>query len=289
MDNFKTITFSYHDFPICEISIYNRPKNWANTFHKHEHYQIFYVIKGRVQIETEEGTDILTPGMFSVIPSNYSHSLRTIDGYWQIGINIDPKREDTCGINSLLAKTITKPLVMSLPEHMKEVDEIVELFSTNTLLSIAKVKQKLYAMILACIDGCVIKEKNSFENQLANYLYSNVGNNITIGEVASFFSISVAQLERKTQKSFGCGVFELLKKYKLSKAKIMLRDTNFPISVIAEKIGYYDASHFASFFKKETGFSPSKFRDWTGEVHKYNETSFILEEDSNIKIEEEKI
>lgn len=281
MDNLRSISVSYKDFPINEINLYGRPKNWLMAIHKHDYYQVFYVIKGRVQVDTDEGADILTPGMLSIIPAGFLHSLKTIEGYWQVGININPKREDACGINSLLVKTITKPIIMKMPRFMQQIDEIIELFSSNSLLSIAKVRQKLYNMVLDCIDEYWFKKSNSFENQLSNYLYSNVGINIKTSEVAEYFNMSVAQLERKTQKFFGCGVIELFKLYRLSKAKIMLRDTNYPISVVAEKIGCYDASHFSAFIKRETGLSPLKFRELTGKVQEYSETEFVISNEEN--------
>lgn len=271
MDNLKSISVNYRDFPIKEINLYGRPKNWLVELHKHDYYQIFYVIKGRVRIDTEEKVDILTPGMVSIIPTGYLHSLRTVEGYWQVGINLNPKREDACGINSLLIKTITKPTVMKIPGFMQQIDEIAMLFSSNTLLSIARVRQKLFGMVLDCIEEYNFKSDALFQNQLSNYLYNNVGNNIKTTEVAEYFNMSVAQLERKTQKFFGCGVIELFKRYRLSKAKIMLSGTNYPISVIAENIGCYDASHFSSFIKKGTGLSPSKFRELTGKVQDYKE------------------
>lgn len=43
-------------------------------------------------------------------------------------------------------------------------------------------------------------------------------------------------------------------------AKRLLVHTDFPISVIAEKLGFEEATHFSKFFKRETGCTPTEFR-----------------------------
>jgi len=44
-------------------------------------------------------------------------------------------------------------------------------------------------------------------------------------------------------------------------AKRLLVHTDFPIGVIAEKLGFEEATHFSKFFKRETGCTPTEFRE----------------------------
>jgi AraC-like DNA-binding protein len=43
-------------------------------------------------------------------------------------------------------------------------------------------------------------------------------------------------------------------------AKRLLVHTDFPVGVIAERLGFQEATHFSKFFKRETSCTPKEFR-----------------------------
>jgi AraC-like DNA-binding protein len=43
-------------------------------------------------------------------------------------------------------------------------------------------------------------------------------------------------------------------------AKRLLAHTVLPVSVIAERLGFEEATHFSKFFKRNTGCTPTEFR-----------------------------
>lgn len=45
---------------------------------------------------------------------------------------------------------------------------------------------------------------------------------------------------------------------KMEQAKLMLADMNMDISEVAEAVGYKNARHFSTAFKKQFGLSPSQ-------------------------------
>jgi AraC family transcriptional regulator, transcriptional activator of pobA len=50
----------------------------------------------------------------------------------------------------------------------------------------------------------------------------------------------------------------------LTEAKRQLVFTNQPITEIAYNLGFADPSHFARFFRKQTGTTPHEFREQRG-------------------------
>ncbi|MES2487075.1 MAG: helix-turn-helix domain-containing protein, partial [Bacteroidota bacterium] len=46
----------------------------------------------------------------------------------------------------------------------------------------------------------------------------------------------------------------------LQEAKILLKHTDWNIAEISNSLGFEEAAHFNNFFKKQTTFTPSKFR-----------------------------
>jgi AraC-like DNA-binding protein len=81
----------------------------------------------------------------------------------------------------------------------------------------------------------------------------------TIESIASTMNISSATLKRKLKaegQSFRAIKDETLHK----KAMKLLKDTAQSVELIAEQLGYSDASNFAKAFKGWSGMSPSDFR-----------------------------
>ena len=59
---------------------------------------------------------------------------------------------------------------------------------------------------------------------------------------------------------------EYIARINVSKAKIMLLDSDMPVSEISEKLGYNSPTYFGIVFKKYEGLSPSEFRKNRGNI-----------------------
>lgn len=56
-----------------------------------------------------------------------------------------------------------------------------------------------------------------------------------------------------------------INRHTVLEARILLRHTDLPVYVIAERLGFASASFFVQFFRKETGLTPLKYRASQGE------------------------
>lgn len=62
------------------------------------------------------------------------------------------------------------------------------------------------------------------------------------------------------KKELGCGYHAYLNQVRVEKAKKYLRQTNEPITVVAELVGFSDYRIFTKIFKGIVGVAPSQFR-----------------------------
>jgi len=62
------------------------------------------------------------------------------------------------------------------------------------------------------------------------------------------------------KKTFGVTFVDYLSKVRLAHARELLRNTTLSIAEVGERVGYLNASTFATTFKKYYGISPSDFR-----------------------------
>ena len=82
----------------------------------------------------------------------------------------------------------------------------------------------------------------------------------TLDELAQLCNLSRRQLMRGFRESTGRTVGEFIKNTLLEKAQVMLRTTDKPIGIIAEELGFTNASSFSTVFRRLTGESPRDFR-----------------------------
>ncbi|MDO5689319.1 MAG: helix-turn-helix transcriptional regulator [Tissierellia bacterium] len=110
-------------------------------------------------------------------------------------------------------------------------------------------------------NGKSIKTENNTVNQALNHMNKNLHENLTIGVVASEIHISKSYLSSLLAKHTRASFPELLTQMRISTAKRLLRNTNLSILDISYRCGFNSQSYFCSTFKKQTGYTPTDFRE----------------------------
>lgn len=82
----------------------------------------------------------------------------------------------------------------------------------------------------------------------------------SIASVAKALNLSRSHCTKMFTKVYGLSPRQYVSKQKLNMAKELLVTSNFPIGVIAEKLGFQSASHFSRQFRRWTGQSPTEFK-----------------------------
>ncbi|WP_199615262.1 helix-turn-helix domain-containing protein [Paenibacillus alkalitolerans] len=78
-----------------------------------------------------------------------------------------------------------------------------------------------------------------------------------MGETLNFHPTYIA---RCMNQVFGCTPLEYLNQYRLEQAKLLLMNTDYPVSRIAEDVGFTHVSYFTQCFAKSEGLTPSAYR-----------------------------
>ena len=66
------------------------------------------------------------------------------------------------------------------------------------------------------------------------------------------------------KKEVQTGFAKYLAGVRMEQAKILLRETNLPVTQVCKKVGYNDQKHFTQIFEKQTGVKPAVFRKLYG-------------------------
>jgi signal transduction histidine kinase/ligand-binding sensor domain-containing protein/DNA-binding response OmpR family regulator len=125
--------------------------------------------------------------------------------------------------------------------------KLQEIYSANTITSIAKSKHKLKGIDAQFMDRIlkVIEEHISEEE----FTIENFGNEV---------GMSRSQMFRKIKALTGKSCSVYLRSVRLAKAKAMLQNHEATVSEIAYSVGFGSPSYFAHCFKEEYGYVPSE-------------------------------
>lgn len=159
--------------------------------------------------------------------------------------------------------------LLDLIHHTLDKNEIHTNLSDKNFLDIEKKSaDQIYAaakILEACTFYVLLKNlmsarRQNFVENLNAYLLSHLSEPLTADQIAADLSISRSKLYTSCEKYLGVGIARYIKNLRLEKAKELLKNTDFTISMISEKVGFSDYNYFCRVFKQATGISAKKYR-----------------------------
>ena len=121
--------------------------------------------------------------------------------------------------------------------------------------------------LFAIINRCSWLNKNKIGNKnekiitnACQTIYKKI-TTVTVGELANQSYLSVGRFSHIFKEVTGKSPLEYINIMRIQMAKDMLTNTDFPISKIANNVGFDDQNYFSRLFKKYTKISPSQYRN----------------------------
>lgn len=108
--------------------------------------------------------------------------------------------------------------------------------------------------------GRVGKERN-VELEVKKYIREHMMDNITVPDIAKELHFNSQYLMRTFKGKTGHSIMEYITQARIETAKKILTNTNLPIKEVANMVGYLDYAYFTRVFRKETGESPTQYRN----------------------------
>lgn len=93
-----------------------------------------------------------------------------------------------------------------------------------------------------------------------NYIETHYAQKITVAKLAERLGISQVYLYKIFRQKFGKSPKEYINDYRMTQAKILLKETNLSVSEVGKAVGYDDVLAFSRFFALHESISPSKYR-----------------------------
>lgn len=103
--------------------------------------------------------------------------------------------------------------------------------------------------------------------RVIEYMETNIGNTMTLAELAGVAGLSSFHFNRTFRKSMNISPVRYLWRRRVQRAKDALSKTMTPLAIIAYECGFSSQSHFTTMFKRDTGATPLQYRaQFTGRV-----------------------
>lgn len=111
----------------------------------------------------------------------------------------------------------------------------------------------------------LLKKERGDEHELIRKvkqsINENLGGELSVSSLAAEVFITANYLSRIFKRATGEGCNEYIVRKRIEKAKSLLETTTLKTGEIAGMIGYHDINYFSLAFKKQTGMSPTKYRE----------------------------
>lgn len=106
---------------------------------------------------------------------------------------------------------------------------------------------------------------NSAQNNILShavvYLRRYYASSVSSSDVAEACHCSVSTLSHLFKKKMGVSIRRYQQELRLSDARNLLRDTDLPVNVISDLLGYGNPNYFCNVFRTEIGVAPSQYRE----------------------------
>ena len=93
------------------------------------------------------------------------------------------------------------------------------------------------------------------------YLHQNYARPLKRWEIAEAIGVSENYLSRVFNQELGLSPWDYLNRFRISRAKELLRRTQGSVKSVADQVGFKDQKYFSRVFHKLTNLSPSEFRE----------------------------
>lgn len=125
----------------------------------------------------------------------------------------------------------------------------------------------VYNILMQLLAGCksvaysdLPESKVSDVQKVIRYIDSNLNQNLSMERLAKFINYNPQYFTKLFQRFTGITPVKYIMNRRISRAKELLGSGDVQVDLLAEQLGFCNASHFIRKFKKAEGLTPAEFR-----------------------------
>lgn len=154
-------------------------------------------------------------------------------------------------------------MICDIPDAVERFQEMYRLFASDDLFAHMRLSSQSLRFIADVAEYATAMKsqiKNDLAHRVLDYIDAHCGERLTCAQIAEEFSYHPSYINRIVRNYTGFSLHDYITRRKIRKASAMLRKTDLSITEIAQRLSFYDSSHFCKVFQMHTGLSPSDAR-----------------------------
>ena len=264
--------------------VQNSDWNWTEV--SSPFTRIYYVTDGHARIRLEDGIHDISPGKLYIIPSFVRHTsickghfeyyyIHIYEDFsfhnklfeeYEFPFEVSPYDGDVKLFERLCELNPTGMLQQSIPKGYDNQSFLMQSIlndKTRDLQNIVESRGILYILISRFLETVRPKASSMDERirKALDYIRINIGNKITVMDLADNASLSMEHFIRMFKKETGKTPNMYITRVKMERALVMLETSNSNIKSIALTLGYDNLSYFTRSFKRFSGVTPQQYRN----------------------------
>lgn len=276
-----------------DVFVIRHPRYTRPLLHRHNYFEVNYVVKGQGRFYFEKETRIMNEGELCVIAPHSNHDFLIEDESTVFTICIRKSTFNTAFFslmsrkdllsyffrtilqgdqhaNYLLFFTENNPRMKQIVRNMMLESSKWDMYSNSCCISYVNL---MFSLLLRSYSETI----QFYNYQLGTdfslvlqYIQHNY-QTLSLSSLANLFHYSEPHLCTLIKQNTGFTFTELIKKLRMTEAVDYLVNTNAKISEIADHIGYHSADHFSRVFRSTYKMSPQEYR----KKNRNEETMFV--------------
>lgn len=252
------------DITISEINmIFNQKMDvpWKHDRPRMIYHYLAFIFEGTAFIQSENESYQLNAGEMIYVPKGADYHSRSRDlPFSYIMLEFDFVEDEFLNFKF---KPVFK---FDNPEKIKEIMiELYDAWQDKSAGNKLKLKMLMYRLLNAMVkQSSELQDSYSYKKikKAISYMEKNYTNEyINVSILAEMCEISTVHFNRIFKKLYNTTPSRYMNSLRIETAKTMLKSTDTPISLVAEKCGFSSTYYFSRYFKAETGTSPLKYRE----------------------------
>lgn len=252
----------------------------SSAMHWHHYCEILYIRKGNLRLKCNDYSFELEEGDICYIYPLQLHKTQKIGNnpvdYAVIKFDIHTINIPDAYIQKMYDYFVTRTseqdycLIVKNSETISDtVASIVSEYNSKEELHTFKMQADIYNILIYIARMCnkelpQTKEKQSDDSlsfyRILEYIDLHSEEQIDVQELAEKCHLSYSHFARLFRENYGRSCKEYITYIRLNKADELLMHTNYDLSFIAAKTGFFDSSHLIKTYKRWKGITPKQQR-----------------------------
>lgn len=265
---------------LVTVHYFEFPRDYHFAGESHDFWEIVYVDKGELTVETDAGHLLLKSGDAVIHKPNEWHA-HLSDGQTAPSVAVISFKSSSPVLEKFAEKSIhTGNRQRTLISHILE--EVVKTFETPLdalyteklirrenvpIGSEQLIKNYIIEFLITVLRdepaSAVSLLKRNADKSIFSEIYSlmeeRLGEKLTLDDIARFAGISKTAVKQLFREKTGGGACEYFTKMKIDRAKEYIREGDHNFTEIAELLGYDSIHYFSRQFKKHVKMSPTEY------------------------------